>query len=80
MTCHATLTLDLGDILRCSNVQTNNHCQNEKKTIHSECLCQPKPFDGNYPHSFNDLFLKVHWLANLYTSNQLNIETNDISQ
>ncbi len=29
------------------------------KTIHSECLSQRKPFDGNYPHSFYDLFLRV---------------------
>ncbi len=33
--------------------------EDRHKTIHSERLCQRKPFDGNYPHSFNDLFLRV---------------------
>ncbi len=33
--------------------------EDRNKTIHSERLCQRKPFDGNYPHSFNDLFLRV---------------------
>ncbi len=33
--------------------------EDRNKTIHSERLCQRKPFDGNYLHSFNDLFLRV---------------------
>ncbi len=34
--------------------------EDRNKTIHSERLFQRKPFDGNYPHSFNDLFLRVY--------------------
>ncbi len=31
-----------------------------RATIHWACLCLWNSFDGNYPYSFNDLFLRVH--------------------
>ena len=35
------------------------HMEDRNKIIHSERLCQRKPFDGNYPHSFDDILLRV---------------------
>ena len=37
--------------------------EDRNKNIYSERLCQWKPIDGNYSHSFNDLFLRVQLLV-----------------
>ncbi len=34
--------------------------EDRNKTIHSWRICQRNPLDGNYPYSFNDLFIRVH--------------------
>ncbi len=57
--------------------------EDRNKTIHSEPLCQRKPFDGNYPHSFNDLFLRVYdqaydILKNWMEHSQLSIASTSI--
>ncbi len=36
------------------------HVEDRNKSIHSDRICQQKPFDRIYPYSFKDLFLRVY--------------------
>ncbi len=44
----------------CTSVQHSLLILNEQKTISLAFLFKRKPFDGKNPHSFKDLFFRVH--------------------
>ncbi len=58
--CGPEKTLSTGDNFLSNHYKVHLN-SGRNRTIHSECLCLRKLFDGN-PHSFKDLFIRVQIL------------------